>query len=57
MRLVLFYGTNRTTLENYYVLGSGVGRKTTSIRNQLSKRAVVNSKYLTTNVYPNLYNK
>lgn len=42
---VLFFGANNTTLKNEYTLGSGVGRKTISIRNALSKRAVIAKKY------------
>lgn len=38
---VLFFGNNNSTLNNEYTLGSGVGRKTVSIRNALSKRAVI----------------
>ena len=38
---VMFFGTNNSTLENEYTLGSGVGRKTISISNALSKRAVI----------------
>lgn len=39
---VLFFGANNSTFKNEYTLGSGVGRKTTSIRNALSRRAVIN---------------
>uniref|UniRef100_A0A6C0AXE8 Uncharacterized protein n=1 Tax=viral metagenome TaxID=1070528 RepID=A0A6C0AXE8_9ZZZZ len=38
---VLFFGRNNSTFNNEYTLGSGVGRKTTNIRNALSKRAVI----------------
>jgi len=38
---VLFFGSNNFTLENEYTLGAGVGRKTISIRNALSKRGVI----------------
>lgn len=40
---VLFFGSNNSTFKNEYTLGSGVGRKSTSIRNALSKRAVISN--------------
>lgn len=40
-RRVLFFGSNNSTFDNEYTLGAGVGRKTTPIRNALSKRGVI----------------